>query len=778
MHSIVRPPVADGTENVHWMTKTPDFGNAVAAKATDYPVGTGDGSPRLARRWWNSLLGKIITILLVGVVFAYGLGALVGWHMFTSAAQEGWRAQARTNTQIASAALRNIYTYIAVDSDSNGQVNRIVTDRPVGDDASVLYTGFDPADVLAMIGTQTKNEAWIFRFDPASTTFERIATTVTGVAEQPTWLPADTPLFSTEGVRGRFATGLTQLQGEWHYVGLLPIVRPDGTVLGAVVTSIGREPDLMRAQGELVRNSLIVLILVLGLTSTIGVLVARRLFLPVPALIGATLRIASEKTEMVTPFQHRTDEIGELAGAIETLREAMVERGHLRDIRDMAVDLAHMAHHDPLTGLPNRALLMSTLEEAARGLDDGRLFNVLMLDLDRFKSINDTMGHASGDNLLVAIADRLVTVLAPGDLVARLGGDEFAIIQQVERNPTVEARKLATRLLDAVASGIALDGQELVVGTSIGIACAPLHGDAASELLKKADLALYRSKASGRGLFSFFQNGMDMAVQDQHALELDLRLALQRDEFEVHYQPIVGLATMTTCGFEALVRWRHPQRGLVPPDQFIPLAEETGMIVPLGQWILDRACRDAASWPDHYRLAVNLSPVQIQKAGLADAIARALQASGLPAGRLELEVTETVVLAGAESIDMLCALQASGVGIVLDDFGTGYASLSNLVSLPFSKIKIDRSFVANLTSQQNCRAIVAAITGLARGLDMDVTAEGVETLEQLSILQAAGCTNVQGFYFSRPLPMAELVLDEVSTGPVRGFKARSSGGAA
>ena len=732
-------------------------------KATSAAGSTGqnpDAPARLPRGWWNSLLGKITTILLIGVIFAYTLGALVGWNMFTSAAQESWRAQARTNTQIASAALRSIYTYVAVESDATGQVIRVVTERPVGDDASVLYTGFNPTDVLALIGAQTKQEAWIFRYDASVGIFEPIASTGMDNALQSHGLAADAPLFSTEGVQGQFAIGPTDIQGQRHYVGLLPIVKPDGTVLGAVVTSIGLEADLKRAQGDLMRNSLIVLMAVLGLTITIGVLVARQLFKPMPALIRATLRIANEQTDVPTPFQHRTDEIGELAVAVEVLREAMVERGHLRDIRDMAIDLAHMAHHDPLTGLPNRALLMKELEEAVTGLHEGKRFNVLMLDLDRFKSINDTMGHASGDNLLVATADRLVAVLGPGDLVARLGGDEFAVIQQVERNPALEARGLATRLLDAVSSGIALDGQELVVGTSIGIACAPLHGDAAAELLKKADLALYRSKASGRGLFSFFQDGMDMAVQDQHALELDLRLALQRDEFEVHYQPIVNLATMTTCGFEALVRWRHPQRGMVPPDQFVPLAEETGMIVPLGQWILDRACHDAASWPDHYRLAVNLSPVQIQKAGLADVVARALDASGLPARRLELEVTETVILAGADSIATLGKLQASGIGIVLDDFGTGYASLSNLISLPFSKIKIDRSFVANLPTQQNCRAIVAAIASLARGLGMDVTAEGVETQEQLGILKVASCTNVQGFYFSRPLPVNELVLSE------------------
>lgn len=751
------------------MTDTSQFGGALPLASAI------DGQPtdqlvphRHARAWRNSLLGKTTSIFLIGVVFAYGLGALVGWQMFTSATQEQWRDQARMNTQIASATLRNIYTYIAVDVDSTGQVNRIVTDKPIGDDESVLYTGFNPGDVLALIAAQTKNDAWIFRYDQSTGAFERIATTVMDAAPDAVAVPIDSPLLATDGAKGRFATGFTTIEGESHYAGLLPIVRPDGTILGAVVASIGREADLNQSRDELLRNSLVVLILVLALTSIGGMVVANRLFKPVPALIRATLRIANEQTDMTTPFQHRTDEIGDLAVAIETLRGAVVERGHLRDIRDMAVELAHMAHHDPLTGLPNRALLMKTLEEAVAGLSTNRFFNVLMLDLDRFKSINDTLGHASGDSLLMITADRLVAVLGPGDAVARLGGDEFAIIQRVSRNPALEARALATRLLQTVSSAIVLDGLELVVGTSIGIACAPQHGAQAMQLLKKADLALYRSKASGRGLFSFFQDGMDMAVQDQHALELDLRLAVQREEFELHYQPIINLAAMETCGFEALVRWRHPQRGMISPDQFIPLAEETGMIVPLGEWIIGRACRDAAAWPDRYKLAVNLSPAQIQKAGLVGVIDRALKEAGLEAARLELEVTETVVLAGADSIATLTALQARGIGIVLDDFGTGYASLSNLVTLPFSKIKIDRSFVASLPSQQNCRAIVAAITGLARGLDMDVTAEGVETEEQLAILRAAGCTNVQGYYFARPLPVAEINLDETAAPQTRG----------
>lgn len=742
------------------MIDTPDTQSGLprAAGASASQPSARFNPSRMLHAWRNSLLGKTTTAFLIGAIVAYGLGALVGWYMFTTAAHDRWRDQARMNTQIASATLRNVYTYIAVESDSTGQVARIVTDTPLGDDNSVLYTGFNPGDVLALIAAQTKNDAWIFHYRPSQGTFERIATTVIDAAPEPPMILPDAPLFAAAGSKGEFTTGLTTIEGVRYYVGLLPIVQPDGAVLGAVVTSIGRETDLNRAQYALIRNSLVMLVLVLVLASVAGVLVARRLFKPVPALIRATLRIANEQTDMTTPFQHRTDEIGDLAVAIETLREAMVERGHLRDIRDMAVELAHLAHHDPLTGLPNRALLMKTLDEAVAGLAENKPFNVLMLDLDRFKSINDTMGHASGDKLLVTTANRLVAVLGPGDLVARLGGDEFAIIQKIKRNPALEASKLAERLLQAISSDTALDGQDLIVGTSIGIACAPLHGDQATELLKMADLALYRSKATGRGLFSFFQDGMDMAVQDQHALELDLRLAIQRGEFEMHYQPIFNLSTMATCGFEALVRWRHPRRGMVPPDQFISLAEETGLIVALGEWIIARACRDAAGWPERYKLAVNLSSVQIQKPGLIATIEHALQDTGLQPGRLELEVTETVILAGADSVETLTALQAMGIGIVLDDFGTGYASLSNLVSLPFSKIKIDRGFVSNVATQHNCRAIVAAIAGLARGLEMEVTAEGVETEEQLAILKAAGCTNVQGYYFARPLPVDQIDL--------------------
>jgi len=706
------------------------------------------------RPWRKSLLGKTIMVFLVGVMVAYGAGALVGWEMFTSSAQEQWRIQARTNAQIATAALRNIYTYVAIETDDSGQVHRIVTDRPIGDDESVLYTGFNPVDVLALISAQTKNDAWLFQYEPASRSFQSVATTLD--TPQQFILAPDTPLFADEGQGGRFATGFTRIDDQDYYIALLPIVAHNGDVLGAVATSIGREADLVHAQNALIRNSLVMLLAVLALTSVAVTIVANRLFKPVPELIRATLRIANEDTGLKIPFQDRADEIGDLAVAMEALREAVVERGALRDIRDMTVELAHMAHHDPLTGLPNRALLMKTLDEAVGGLKNDACFNVLMLDLDRFKAINDTMGHGNGDALLMQTADRLRAVLGPGDIAARLGGDEFAVIQRVARNPTLEARKLAARLLETISTAFVVEGHELLVGTSIGIACAPMHGTESSQLLKNADLALYRAKASGRGMFSFYSEGMDMMVQDQHALELDLRLALQRDEFELHYQPIIALATNQICGFEALVRWRHPRLGMVAPDRFIPLAEETGVIVPLGEWILRRACADATTWPKQLTLAVNLSPAQLGHHGFVAAVASALTSADLPVSRLELEVTETIVLSGEDSKTALANLRQMGVAIVLDDFGTGYASLSNLVDLPFSKIKIDRSFVANLPNDENCRAIIAAITGLARGLNMSVTAEGVETEEQLTVLRASGCTNVQGYFFSRPKALVDL----------------------
>ena len=708
----------------------------------------------LAIAWNRSLLSKIIIVFLGVALLSYSLGALVGWSMFVDAAKEQWNNQARINTQIASSTLRNIYTYVAIRTDSGGQVERIV----IGDDDSILFTGFTPTDVLALVAAQTKNDAWLFQFDPETERFVDVAAS-SGIspAETP-WIDTSEKFFAGDAPPRRVSTGFAEIAGETHYVGLLPIVSPEDVMLGAVAVSIGKASNLNRAQQELIYNSLLMVLTILLLTGLVATVLARRLFRPVPALVQATLQIADEVTDKVTPFQNRSDEIGEMARAIEALREAVVERARLREIRDMAVELEHMAHHDALTGLANRALLMKTLDEALEDIEHTGRFNILLLDLDRFKVVNDTLGHGCGDQLLITTAQRIREMLGDGDLAARLGGDEFAVVQRVRTDAHSEARGLGTRLLQTISAGFMLEGNEVVVGTSIGISCAPTHGATAGQLLQNADLALYRAKAAGRGTAIIFEHGMDMVVQDQHALEIDLRLALQRGEFELHYQPFVNILTSEVCGFEALVRWHHPLQGLVPPDRFIPLAEETGVIVPLGAWVLKRACADAATWPANMRLAVNLSPVQLRHGGIVETVEAALISSGLPAERLELEVTETVMLAGAESREALRAIGGMGISIVLDDFGTGYASLSYLADMPFSKIKIDRGFVADLPTRPTSRAIVAAITNLARELDMQITAEGVETEEQLLILKAAGCTNAQGYFFARPRPIADIKL--------------------
>ncbi len=741
------------TDNLHQAQGLANIGSCLAAG--DSRTAGRTSLYALATAWKRSLLFKIIIIFLGGILVAYCIGALVGWLMFVEAAKEQWNNQARVNTQIASATLRNIYTYVVIDTDSSGQVERIVTSQPIGDDDSVLFTGFNPTDVLALVTAQTKNDTWLLRYEPASRTFADVAASSDMAVSSPFVAP-DEPLFANEGVNGRFATGFAVIGGQKHYVGLLPIVSPDAEILGMVVVSIGKATSLNRAQDELIRNSLVILLGILLLTGVLATIMAKRLFKPVPALVRATLQIAGEVTDKVTPFQGRSDEIGDMARAIEALREAVVERARLREIRDMAVKLEHMAHHDALTGLGNRTLLMNTINEAAENIASTAGFNVLLLDLDRFKVVNDTLGHACGDQLLKTTSDRITMVLGPGDLAARLGGDEFAIVQRVSRNAEQEARKLAARLLETISSGFLLEGQEVAVGTSIGIACAPSHGTTASQLLQNADLALYRAKAAGRGTYIVFEQGMDMVVQDQHALEMDLRFALQREEFELHYQPFVNIGSGETCGFEVLVRWRHPQLGLIPPDRFIPLAEETGVIVALGEWVLKRAAEDVVGWPDRIKLAVNLSPVQLRHGSIVETVAAALQSSRLPASRLELEVTETVMLAGEQSRQALETLRAMGIAIVLDDFGTGYASLSYLADMSFSKIKIDRGFVADLPTHATSRAIVGAITNLARELNMEITAEGVETEEQLMMLKAAGCTNAQGYYFARPRPLADV----------------------
>jgi diguanylate cyclase (GGDEF)-like protein len=420
-----------------------------------------------------------------------------------------------------------------------------------------------------------------------------------------------------------------------------------------------------------------------------------------------------------------------------------------------------MAHHDALTGLASRSYFTETIEAARTRLDQGHPFGVLMLDLDRFKAINDSMGHAAGDTLLKEVARRLQQVIGEGDVVARLGGDEFAIITFGASIDSDEphhdgAIALARHTLDVINEPFLIDNKTVFVGTSIGIALAPDDGIQTEDLLKKADLALYKSKEKGRNVYSLFDPQMMVETTELHKLEADMRLGLSRSEFEVHYQPIIDARTRKITGAEALVRWHHPEHGLIAPAKFIPLAEATGLIVPLGEFVLHRACCDATTWPGDLKVAVNLSAIQFRKTNLFDVIMCALIESGLPPERLEVEVTESVLMENeTDYAALLHQLKNIGVSVALDDFGTGYSSLSYLKQFPFDKIKIDRSFIADVADDEGSMAIVSAIIGLSRSLNMTTTAEGIETERQFEIMRAAGVTFAQGYLIGRPCRIAE-----------------------
>jgi diguanylate cyclase (GGDEF)-like protein/PAS domain S-box-containing protein len=483
------------------------------------------------------------------------------------------------------------------------------------------------------------------------------------------------------------------------------------------------------------------------------------------SLDDVILREGRQHLDDLVPFHHAPNDI----------RHVSIDRvivhgtdGKPRFILGVVVDVTerrqseaqiyHMAHHDALTGLANRVLFLKSVDEAlARLRRFDETFNIVVLDLDQFKAVNDTLGHPVGDMLLKEAAVRLRACTRETDIVARLGGDEFAILQRTDGDQGNQARTLSERLLEAIQQPFDHEGTKLVVGTSIGVALAPQDGNSADHLLKNADLALYRAKSEGRNRWRLFDTQMEAEARARHALEGDLRNAIWRDEFEIYYQTLVCSATRDTCGVEALVRWRHPARGLLAPDSFIPLAEETGLIVPLGEWILRRACLDAVAWPAHVKLAVNLSATQLSSPGLERIIAAILDQTGLPPARLELEITESVLLENDEvNLAVLHALRGLGVAVVLDDFGTGYSSLSYLQRFPFDKLKIDRSFVRDLTSRSDSAAIVCAVTSLGKSLNILTTAEGIETEEQFSLLRATGVDQMQGYLFSRPRPKAEL----------------------
>jgi diguanylate cyclase (GGDEF)-like protein len=410
-----------------------------------------------------------------------------------------------------------------------------------------------------------------------------------------------------------------------------------------------------------------------------------------------------------------------------------------------------MAHHDALTDLPNRLMFDERLKLELTRVRRGERFALHLLDLDQFKAVNDKLGHQVGDQLLKAVAERSFRLLRETDMIARMGGDEFAIIQTAI-TAEGEAATFARRLNDVIKQPYDIGGHQVLVGASIGIALAPADGDTADQLIKNADLALYQAKGHGGRAFCFFEKELNDRLQARSALAADLRKALTAGEIELHYQPIVSLEQNQMTGVEALMRWHHPERGPIPPSEFIPLAEEIGLIVPLGDWAIRQACAQVAAWPEPIKIAINVSPHQFKQPGLVATLASALAASGLQANRLEIEITESILLKDSEAnIAVLRQLHSLGVKIVLDDFGTGYSSLSYLQSFPLDKIKIDQAFIKNITTKGDTIKIVRAIVTLARGLGMTTTAEGVETKEQLDIVRCEGCDEAQGYLFSRPL---------------------------
>jgi diguanylate cyclase (GGDEF)-like protein len=480
--------------------------------------------------------------------------------------------------------------------------------------------------------------------------------------------------------------------------------------------------------------------------------------------VGAeAVKARASEVSALPPDSQRIEELADGRFVLLT-RQPMPGGGWLTILEDITerkraeAEIVHLARHDVLTGLANRAEFNQRLEEATKRLKrGGASITVMMVDLDRFKTINDTLGHPAGDALLIEVGRRLKSTIRETDVLARLGGDEFAIIQEGGDSQHEGAIALALRVIAEISKPFDLNGFEANIGTSIGIAMAPEHGSEGEGLLKSADLALYTAKTEGRNDYRIYRPEMLETATSQQLAESELRDAIAQSQFELHYQPVIDVASRRTCGVEALVRWRHPSKGLVGPDQFIPLAEATGLIAPIGAWILQRACADAAKWPAHIKLAINISAVQFKKGNLFDVILCALVESGLDPQRLELEITETSLLENQEAhLATIRQLKNLGISLALDDFGTGYSSVTYLTNFPFDKIKIDRSFTLEVLERRDYAAVVSSVLALAEGLGKVTTVEGIETEQQFEYMRAAGVDLAQGYLFSPPVPASKL----------------------
>lgn len=529
--------------------------------------------------------------------------------------------------------------------------------------------------------------------------------------------------------------------------GKMVLVRPLGTFGGMATTALVLDFSIADALAEY--DLLEVLVSLAGLVGLLVVVfasgrLARHITRPISALEQAAKSL--EKGEWTTVAVQSDDEIGTLSSSFNAMSAGIAQRE--RRIR-------HMAYHDALTGLPNRLHLSEELNRLLADIaEHGGTLAVLCLDLDNFKMINDTLGHAVGDLLLTAVATRLGET-ANGSFIARTGGDEFCVL--LPGNAGTSAAETAQALVERLDQPLTVDGHLVRAGVSIGIAQAPGDGVVADDLIRHADLAMYAAKGAGRGRFRYFTPELNEEANQRRQVELDLRKALAKGEFELYFQPLFDLTTRRFSSFEALIRWNHPEKGVVGPADFIPVAEESGLIKPIGEWVLKAACHEAATWPEGVGVAVNFSTVQFQEAGIRNLVFQALATSGLCPGRLEIEITESLFLdSSAQIMETLHGLKQLGVRIALDDFGTGFSSLSYLRRFPFDKLKIDRSFIMELLETDEANAVVKAITDLAAALNMETTAEGVEEVGQLEALRAHGCTNVQGYLFSKPVRAGEV----------------------
>ena len=709
-------------------------------------------SLKAIKGWQHSITGKITQFLLAGIVIAFSAGAFTNWSLIDNFSYQQWVQRAEANAQIMTYIIRNVYTTVSVETSDAGQISRIVSDRQIGDTDSIMQTGYNPVDVLALASVQTHSPTWLFLYTPEKgfVGINNKSEEGDGIISFPGRLPRD--------VLGNYYVGFAQINGEECFISAVPILTPSGEILGSLISSIGKKSDLYATYDAMLKKSSIIFVLILLVTLALVTMFMRRLFRPVPLLINSLTRIAHEETDCITPYLDQDDEIGHLAGAIEKLRVAMKERGYLQRMHEMSQKMEHMAHHDSLTGLPNRVSFGQALDKRVSEIhQDEKPFNLLLIDLDNFKPVNDTFGHKAGDELLISVAQRLQLLLGPNDIAARLGGDEFAILQHVSDNAIKEANRLAKRIIRALSTPFTWSTHTFSISCSIGITTAPYQGNNTSTLMINADLAMYASKHHGRGCFHFFEDGMVMKHTHSLFINQEIIDGIDNKEFELHYQPIINLEDESVYGYESLIRWNHPTKGLIYPDYFINIAENSGLIVRLGEWIIRQSCEAAAKWPERIRVAVNISAYQLHSPGLVDGIKDALRISQLSAERLEIEITESEKLDKSIALPVLQEIRSLGIEIAMDDLGTGYAALDYLLIYPFTRIKIARTLVDKLQQDNASQYLIVMLIQFAHKYNMSVTAEGVETAQQRDILRDIECQNVQGYFFSYPLREREVL---------------------